>query len=781
MGLNYISWSNCIVRNIWYLIIMIFVVACNSGGSISSSEQINKRSNPRLQDIRDDPDFNYHIMLAEANPGHKGLGEIEDCKYSTINNNECSNTSYIYNDDMYSIITTKAGRLYAGTNTGYVIHMTHPLDKTAKGLKKVLFADNAKVNKMVFDDDSGVLLVSSSDNNSLIKAYNADLSESVQIRLPAAHSELKNIFNVSINGQRVFLLLFNRSDVGGYVAWISPDELFKDGKIADSYVIRHIPYNPIMGIATPPDVVFESNKLIMKNTSNIKPLKHYYMTGVAKGTYIVSADSKSLFFVSYEDENLYKISLDNLNNFGSITTFTKIANTAGVLPGMSKSWIVEFVGKIAGTGKLNFITTAVDDGSNLWLGTSYGELFQCSMVHLQYNSDFCIRNKDMTFANSVRAIVYDRNSEKLFVASGSSSDDGGALRVLDIRSNQVKKILDNSDHGIYGLALLRDPYSYPDFLSLHDFYRVTKEFSENIFNAAMKQQLLEHKNDIIYKKVNNALQPIDARSIVTNMHFVSNLPLYAESEESKINGSDLGLLPKVNYPTDPSLVSIVTAPIKSVELCSNQIIATTITNDADVNQNLSSVTSTVNLTSSQTNTSSWNIGVSASQALTYGFGAGPVFKLTGTTTVTGSYGIAHGNSITHSDSYSYTIPSQTVLVPPHKTFHVMVCVDKKEDKNGLFKVQYPYEKNSYVPGHLLINGADTNVFVDVIKLGLAYKNYCDSHPSDVDCSMSKNEDIAKRIQINKDSITMIGLTQYNSVNEVLGQIVVKDIESVTTN
>ena len=100
-------------------------------------------------------------------------------------------------------------------------------------------------------------------------------------------------------------------------------------------------------------------------------------------------------------------------------------------------------------------------------------------------------------ARTVQAIVYDRSSEKLFVSSASSPHDGGALRVLDIRTNQVKKILDNSDHGIYGLALLRDPYSYPDFLSLHDFYRVTKEFSENIFNAAMKQQLLEHKNDII--------------------------------------------------------------------------------------------------------------------------------------------------------------------------------------------------------------------------------------------------------------------------------------------
>lgn len=751
MGLNYILWSDCIVRNIWYLIIMIFVVACNSGGSVSSGEQINKQSNPRLQDIRDDPDFNYHIMLAEANPGHKGLGEIEDCKYSTINNNECSNTSYIYNDDMYSIITTKAGRLYAGTNTGYVIHMTHPLDKTAKGLKKVLFADNAKVNKMVFDDDSGVLLVSSSDNNSLIKAYNADLSESVQIELPAAHSELKNIFNVSINGQRVFLLLFDKSDVGGYVAWISPDELFKDGKIADSYVIRHIPYNPIMGIATPPDVVFESNKLIMKNTSNIKPLKHYYMTGVAKGTYIVSADSKSLFFVSYEDENLYKISLDNLNNFGNITTFTKIEDT-----------------------QLRDITAAVDDGSNLWLGTGDGELFQCSMVHLQYNLDFCIRNKDMTFANAVRAIVYDRSSDKLFVASGSSSKNGGALRVLDIRTNQVKKILDNSDHGIYGLALLRDPYSYPDFLSLHDFYRLTKEFSENIFNAAMKQQLLEQKNDIIYKKVNNTLQPIDAGLIITNMNFVSNLPLYAESEESKINSGDLRLLPKVSYPTDPSLVSIITPPIKSMELCSNQIVASQVTNELDYNQNLSTGTSTLTLTNSQSNTSSWNIGVSASQALTYGFGAGPVFKLSGTTTVTGTYGITHGNSITHSDSYTYTVPSQTVLVPPHKTLYVMACVDRQEDKNGLFRVQYPYVESSYVPGHLLINGADTNVYVDLIKLGLAYKNYCDSHPSDVDCSMSKNEDIVKRIQINKDSITMIGLTQYSSISEVVGKVRIED-------
>lgn len=754
MGLNYILWSDCIVRNIWYLIIMIFVVACNSGGSVSSGEQINKQSNPRLQDIRDDPDFNYHIMLAEANPGHKGLGEIEDCKYSTINNNECSNTSYIYNDDMYSIITTKAGRLYAGTNTGYVIHMTHPLDKTAKGLKKVLFADNAKVNKMVFDDDSGVLLVSSSDNNSLIKAYNADLSESVQIELPAAHSELKNIFNVSINGQRVFLLLFNRSDVGGYVAWISPDELFKDGKIADSYFPYRIPYAfnlQKMNITTPSGVVLESNQFIIKYPYSIKPLKHYYMTGVAKGTYIVSADTKSLLFASYDDKSLYKISLDNLNNFGNITTFTKIEDT-----------------------QLRDITAAVDDGSNLWLGTGDGELFQCSMVHLQYNLDFCIRNKDMTFANAVRAIVYDRSSDKLFVASGSSSKNGGALRVLDIRTNQVKKILDNSDHGIYGLALLRDPYSYPDFLSLHDFYRLTKEFSENIFNAAMKQQLLEQKNDIIYKKVNNTLQPIDAGLIITNMNFVSNLPLYAESEESKINSGDLRLLPKVSYPTDPSLVSIITPPIKSMELCSNQIVASQVTNELDYNQNLSTGTSTLTLTNSQSNTSSWNIGVSASQALTYGFGAGPVFKLSGTTTVTGTYGITHGNSITHSDSYTYTVPSQTVLVPPHKTLYVMACVDRQEDKNGLFRVQYPYVESSYVPGHLLINGADTNVYVDLIKLGLAYKNYCDSHPSDVDCSMSKNEDIVKRIQINKDSITMIGLTQYSSISEVVGKVRIED-------
>jgi len=754
------------MRLVLSCLLLASLVGCNSGssggGSNPGSNYGAVNSNRKLQSINENPDYNYNIMIAQAYPGNSSFAELESCKYSSITMNECINDDYVYRDtDFYSVVTTSYGTLYAGTSTGKIIHMTNPLDKNYKGLKTTTYMDGKKVDRLLFNEESGVLIAASNDDE-VIKAYNADLSDSVQIGLPASGSKLVEMFNAVIDNKKVFMFIFT-SDAGGYVAWISPDELFQNGKVIES--VRHV-NTPAHYIPTPNGMLWvESSIHNIKEPAGFRSLQHYYMTGILPGKYAISADGTSVYLAT--NDKLYKRDLSNLSTFHMKTSFVELADISD-LPLID--WVDPHLKPKPDLMYKN-IGKMLDDGSSLWMGVK-GELYQCTKAHIQSNLPYCAKVDGMTFQNPITSILYDHQSEQLFVASMA---EGGALRVLDTLTNKVLKILDNKTHGIYDLAILREPYSYPDFLSLHDFYRITKEFTENVFNAAMKQQLIDGKNEIIHTRRNNTL-PLASQDVVSEkMNFVSDLPRYAESSESQISNSDLPLLPKITSPETPDLISIIKEPTSTFTKCKNIVTSSTVTNYSDFNQTMSTPNVTLTLTNSTQNTFSWNIGGKISNALTMKtdiFVAGAE----DTVTIETSAGSSWSDVKSNSNSYSYTLPTQNVLVPPHSSIYVKSCIDQEMNANGLFKVQYPYAANSYATGHALINGANTRIFVDVVKLGLAYNRYCVAHPNDIDCSLSQNKDLGKRIQIIDNNVTVIGETRYDNVKMTVGNFSIESVK-----